>query len=321
MKHNNVFICGWVRELPKVVKNDATGEYVFAMGRIVTLRGLRKFGVRTSRIKYDEPLIYTQNPEMCKEIASWSIGDIVEVKGALTTKDINKVTTCPECKHKNAQPGNAAYVTPIHCYVRESKGYDKDEAYEALRRLCEISNNVTLIGVVCREPELYRKNKVKITSYQLAVRRKYRIAEDALETKTDFPWVKSFGGIGENDALVLRKGSYLFLDGWIQTRKFPRETVCECCGHPYKWNDWSLEVVPYASEYVRNCRTREELQAEEKARIEKSYKELFADEEPPQTGSIENIEEIEKELDEYNSFEEHDQDALRKLSSFEDLDD
>lgn len=78
--------------------------------------------------------------------------------------------------------------------------------------------------------------------------------------------------------------------------------------------------MPYASEYVRNCRTPEELQAEEKARIEKSYKELFADEEPPQTGSIENIEEIEKELDEYNSFEEHDQDALRKLSSFEDLD-
>lgn len=319
MKHNNVFLCGWVKELPKVVKNDATGEYVFAMGRIVTLRGLRKFGLKTSNIKYDEPLIYTQNPEMCKEIASWEVGDIVEVKGTLTTKDINKVTTCPECGTKNIQKGNAVYVTPIHCYVREKNYLTKNEAYGALTRLCEISNNITLIGVVCREPELYIKNKTKITSYQMAIRRKFRISEDSIETRTDFPWVKSFGGIGRNDALTLKKGSYIFLDGWLQTRKFPRETICSSCKQPYKWNDWALEIVPYASEYVRNYRTPEELEAAEIERIEKSYKELFDNEQPPQTGEIENLDEIEKTLDDYNSYEEHDTDELRKLSSFEDL--
>ena len=320
MKHNNVFICGWVKELPKIVKDDATGEYVEAKGRIVTLRGLRKFGAKTSNIKYDEPLIYTRNPEMCKEMSKWAVGDIVEVKGSLTTKDIYKVTTCPICKHKNRQPGNAVYVTPIHCHIRERGKLEKNDAYEELKKLCEISNNVTLIGVVCREPELFVKNKVRITSYQIAVRRKFRISEDSSETRTDFPWVKSFGGIGRNDALYLKKGSYLFLDGWLQTRKFPRETVCENCNNSYEWNDWSLEVVPYASEYVRNCRSAEEIKAEEIARIEKSYKALYGDEEPPQAGPIDGLDEIENELDRYNTFDETDTDELRKLSTYEDLD-
>lgn len=319
MKHNNVFLCGWVKDAPKVVKNDATGEYVFAMGRIVTLRGLRSFGAKTNNIKYDEPLIYTQNPDMCKEIANWKIGDIVEVKGTLTTKDINKLTTCPQCGHKNIQQGNAVYVTPIHCFVRENGYDDKNKAYNELKRLCEISNNVTLIGVVCREPELFVKGETKITSYQMAIRRKFKITEDSIDNRTDFPWVKSFGGIGKNDALVLKKGSYVFVDGWLQTRKFPRETVCESCGNQYEWNDWALEIVPYACEYVRNCRTQEELQEEEIRRIERSYKRLFKDEEPPQSGNIEEIEDIEEALDNYNFYEEQDKDELRKLASYDDL--
>ncbi len=320
MKHNNVFLCGWVKEAPKVVKNDATGEYVFAMGRIVTLRGVRRFGVKASNIKYDEPLIYTQNPTMCKEIAKWSVGDIVEVKGALTTRDINKITTCPQCKQKNSQEGNAVYVTPIHCYIREHD-CDEQKAQETLKDLCEISNNITVIGVVCRDPELYRKKKVKITSYQLAVRRKFKVSDNEAEPNTDFPWVKSFGGIGQNDALVLKKGSYIFLDGWIQSRKFPRETVCSHCGHNYQWNDWALEIVPYASEYVRNCRSEKEIDEENRKRIEASYKSLYQDEEPPQTGAIEGLEEIEDALDKYNSTDVgNNPDEIRKLASFDDLD-
>lgn len=320
MKHNNVFLCGFVQELPKVVKDDATGEYLFAQGHLTTLRGIRKFGIKASKIKYDEPIIYTQNPEMCKEIAKWAVGDIVEVKGSLTTKDVNKRTVCPECKTRNSQPGNAVYVTPIHCYIRE-RGYSEEEALEKLKELSEISNNITLIGVVCREPELYRKNKVKITSYQLAVRRKFRISEDSIETKTDFPWVKSFGAIGTNDAYVLKKGSYIFLDGWVQARKFPRETVCSHCGATYKWNDWVLEVVPYASEYVRNCRTLDEIKEEERKKIDESIKVLYPNEEPPQTGKIDNIEEIERILDEHNSFGEEDiSEVLRKLKNTDLLD-
>ena len=291
------------------------------MGRLTTLRGIRKFGIKTNNIKYDQPLVYTQNPDMCKEIANWSVGDIVEIKGSLTTKDINKVTTCPECKQKNSQEGNAVYVTPIHCYIRE-RGYSEEEALEKLKLLSEISNNVTLIGVVCRDPVLYRKNRTKITSYQLAVRRKFRISEDSIETKTDFPWVKSFGGIGANDILVLKKGSYIFLDGWVQARKFPRETVCSHCGHTYKWNDWSIEVVPYASEYVKNCRSIDEIKEEERKRIEASYKELYPGEEPPQFGEIEGLEEIEEQLDSHNSFEaDSNPDAPRKLATYDDLDD
>ena len=84
MKHNSVFLCGWVQEPPRILKNDKTNEYVEAKAKIVTLRGIRKFGTKINNIKYDEPLIYTANPEMCKQIASWSVGDIVEVKGSST---------------------------------------------------------------------------------------------------------------------------------------------------------------------------------------------------------------------------------------------
>lgn len=324
MKHNNVFLCGWVQSDPIVIKNDKTNEFVEVKVKIVTLRGLRKFGAKTSNIKYDKPLIYTRNPEMCEKISQWRKGDVVEVKGSLTTKDINKITMCPICHARNSQPGNAVYVSPIYVGVRETGVTEEKDALKALKKVGEISNNVTLIGVVCREPQLYTKKKgrVKITSYQLAVRRKFRIAEDSADNNTDFPWVKSFGDIGKNDALVLRKGSYIFLDGWLQTRDFPRKSQCVACGNEYEWKDWSLEIIPYASEYVRNCRTPEELAEEEKKRIEASYKELYGDEEPPQTGEIEGREEIEAKLDEYNSHsvETADVNSIRKLASYEDLD-
>jgi len=308
-------MCGWVEELPTIVTDDRNGQFVFAKGRIKTIRGVRRFGEKTSNIKYDNPLIYTVNPEMCQKMATWQIGDLVEIKGALTTKDINKCTNCPVCKQKNSQPGNAVYVTPIHCSVREH-GLSSEEAVAKLKDLCEISNNITLIGVVCREPQLYQtRNRSKITSYQLAVRRKFKILEDLEENRTDFPWVKSFGGIGLNDAMTLKKGTYIFLDGWLQSRKFERETTCEHCGSSYKWIDWALEIIPYACEYVRNYKTIEELKDEERKHIEEDYRKFYTEDVILNAEPLADRSEIEKALDEYNAYEENNIKDLLKASN------
>lgn len=267
MRHNEVLLCGWVDIEPKVVKDEKTGEFLYAMGRIFTIRGVRRFGTKADNIKYDEPMIYTHNKQICGEMAQWKHGDIVEVKGSLVTKDVTKSTICKHCGAKNSNLGTITYVSPIYTGIRESCKDSKKDALAKLKKICEISNYATVIGLVCREPSLYKKGKTFITSYQLAVRRKFRIKEDAEDARTDFPWVKSYGAIGENDALALKKGSYVFIDGWVQARSFQRTQICAHCGEAYEWNDTSQELVPFATEYMKDCNSLEEIEEAKKLRV------------------------------------------------------
>jgi single-stranded DNA-binding protein len=135
-----------------------------------------------------------------------------------------------------------------------------------LKDRCEISNQVTLIGPVCREPKVFRTEKgLFITTYQLAVRRKFRIKDDSANIKTDFPWIKSYGSIAKNDANSLKQGSYIFVDGMLQTRELKRIQVCEACGAEREWKDSAMEIVPFATEYLRDFYTIEEIMAKERA--------------------------------------------------------
>lgn len=300
MKHNNVFLCGWVSQPPTIIINEKTGEIVYTAGRINTIRGVRNYGTKTSKLSYDHPFIYTVNPEMVDAMKQWKRGDFVEVKGSMTTKNVNKTHCCPYCKHVNGTPGTIVYVHPIYMRVCGHEENEK-EAAKQLKEFCEISNTATAIGVLCRDPQVYRTPRSTITSYQMAIRRKFRIAEDAQDLKTDFPWVKSYGKIGKNDALLLRKGSYIMLDGWVQSREFERTTVCEQCGQEFQWNDFTQEFVPYASEYMRNCKTPDEIQKEEEEALKRSVQAVFDENEIPTPTEIEGLQEIEGLLDEYNA--------------------
>lgn len=273
-KHNFVLLNGQVMQEPKLFKDSETGKYIRAICPIKTIRGVRDFGNNIDHIKYDVPIIMSGSPEMVEKMAKWQVGDMVEVKGAITTKDIIKSTTC-KCGHKNKRKGNIVFINPIYVEIHE-RGLNEKQGIEALKGRCEISNLVTVIGPVCREPQLYKtENGLYITTYQMAIRRKYRIKDDSAEIRTDFPWIKSYGAIAANDGKINRKGAYIFVDGMIQTRKLERIQKCEQCGLEYTWNDSATEIVPFAVEYLRDYNTKEEIDEKEKAEGQRAAQDVL----------------------------------------------
>jgi single-stranded DNA-binding protein len=276
-KHNQVILNGQVSIPPRVIC-DEHGTPVRAMCGVDVMHGTRDFGNNIDNIKYDVPIIMTSESEMIKKIASFKKGDMVEIKGTITTKDVTKRTTCKYCGHKHEKLGNLVCITPIYAEVRETALSDEN-GKKVLRDRCEISNMVTVIAPLCRDPQLYKTDKGKsVTTYQLAIRRKFRIKKDA-DVRTDFPWVKSYGLIAENDAKTLRKGSYVFIDGRIQVRQLTRVQECEKCGKTYEWTDSATEIVPYSVEYLRDFYTKEEIEKREKEEGRIAAEEIFNEEE------------------------------------------
>lgn len=289
-KHNNVFLYGQALNDPKILKDDKTGEYIRGMCPILVMRGIRDFGNNVDHIKFDTPVIITGNPTHVAEMAKWKKGDMVEIKGSITTKDIIKCITCPECKEINKRKGNAVFVNPIYMSLRETNVSD-EKRIELLKKRCEISNQATLVGTLCREPAGYVTDKgLHITTYQLAVNRKFRIKEDPAEIRTDFPWVKSYGHNAEDDIAHLKKGAYILVDGYIQTREIKRTHVCEKCGNEFNWKDNALEIVPYTTEFLRNFFTEEEIEEKQKEEHQNILNKIFSENEIEKPEDVPEIE-------------------------------
>lgn len=255
---NFVFLYGQVLKKPRIAK-DEDGNYVMGMCTLNVLRGLRDTGDSIKQLKYSCPVIMTRNPELVAIMDTWNEGDMCEVKGTVTTREIKKSTTCPHCREKNKKDGNAVFISPIYMSSRETN-VSKEQGLALLKQRCEISNQVILIGALCREPEkIELGNDNIITQYQLSVNRKFKIKEDSVDKKTDYPWVKSYGKYAKEDAETLHTGSVILVDGMLQTRDVERTTHCEC-GQSYKWNDAALEVVPFAVEYLKNFYSADEIE-------------------------------------------------------------
>lgn len=273
-KHNNVFLYGQVLKQPRIIK-DENGNYLRGMCAINVIRGLRDFGDNITNLKYDTPVIMTGEPEKIAIMETWKVNDMVEVKGSITTKEINKSTICKHCGQKNVTPGNAVFVNPIYLSVRET-GLTQEQGLELLRKRVEISNCATMIGTLCRNTETFVTNHgLQITQYQLAVNRKYRVKDDSAENRTDYPWVKSYGSIAEEDAKFLQMGAMVYVDGMIQTREVDRVTVCPNCGNDYHWNDNALEIVPYAVEYLQGYILPEEYERREDEKNQEAINSVF----------------------------------------------
>lgn len=273
---NDVRLYGMVVQPPTIYRDKDTNEYVRGFCTLVVINGFRSAGVAKPE-KYNYPRILTRDPERIAEMANWKENDIVEVKGSLTTKNMTKTKVCATCGEKIKQPGTVVFINPIFSSIRATK-LTKDAAISLLKENAEISNSAMLMGVLCREPESYIINKVKssrLTTYQLAVKRKFRIKEDPAETDVDFPWVKSYGDQGIKDIKYLKKGSVVLVDGKLQVRE--REVVANCphCTAENKWTDYSMEVVPYAVEYMRNFYSPEDIEEREKLQVEQIKATVF----------------------------------------------
>lgn len=255
---NEIRLYGMVVQAPTIYKDKNTDEYIKGLCSLVVIGGYRSTGTKPE--KYNYPRLLTRDPKQIAEMSKWKENDIVEIKGALTTKNMTKTKVCVACGEKIKQPGTVVYVHPIFAEVRTSH-LSKDAAIEILKKNAEISNSAMLMGVLCREPEAYvnSKNKSRLTTYQLAVKRKYRIKEDPAEIDVDFPWVKAYGEQGQKDIKTLKKGSVVLVDGKLQVREREVAAACPHCGAENKWKDYSMEVVPYSVEYMRNYKSPDEI--------------------------------------------------------------
>lgn len=267
MKHNQIILCGVIRDPPKILKG--TEGRVFAQFRVITINGNRSGGRQLESKAFDAPLIHTNNPALIESVSKLETGDFVIIKGAITTAIVSRHPKCPNCSEKHNSTGILTYVSPASVTITgKSEGlnsdgvFDKDKVVSKLKEYKETSNILTVMGVVCREPKPYKtdeKHKRKMSAYQLAIKRKLRIIGELDDNTADFPWVKSYGKISMNDGLYIKKGTYMFIDGWLRARKFTRKATCEHCGEEIAWTDYSCDIVPYASEYIKNYKNDDEI--------------------------------------------------------------
>lgn len=175
--HNSVLFYGQVKSAPTIVKN-ADGEAVRAMCGLNIIRGVRDLGHKADNVKFDCPVVMTENKHHIAEMEKWEANDMVEIKGTVTTREINKKTRCPKCEEVNRQSGNMVYVSPIYMSRREGS-LTNEQGLALLKERMEISNQVLLVGTLCMNPQTYETEKgLKVTQYPLAINRKYRIYED-----------------------------------------------------------------------------------------------------------------------------------------------
>lgn len=291
-KENHVFLYGTVLEDPRITKEE-DGTPVRGIAVIEVIRGKREISDNIHYLKKDKPMIMTANPELIAEMENWKKYDMVEVKGTITTKEIKKASFCPHCSEKNVITGSLVFVNPIYLSKREH-GEDGAECLELLKKHQEISNEALIVGTLCREPKtLKAKSGINITQYQIATNRKFKIREDSPDTKTDWPWVKSYGEQAKMDKRYLHTGSVILMDGILQARKVTRTNTCEHCKKEYEWKDRIMELVPYSVEYLQNFYSEEEAAQKEAEQLAAAKKSVFGD----------NADEIEVEDEESAGFD------------------
>lgn len=268
-RHNEVTLYGQVMQLPRLLYDDTdinnpSRKLVRVMCTLAVMRGIRDFGAVDKRIRLDLPIILSQNEKIMKMMKKWEPGDIILIRGTLATVNVIKPLQCPECKSVEQAQRMLSFVNPIYMKTEYEK-LSAEEGNSDMRHNAEISNRITVIGKACIEPEMFITDKgQKITNYQLDVPRKYRIKEDREENRHDFPFVKSYGFVADNDKRAIRKDGLVFVDGAIQTREYVRKHICPICGAEYEYRETATEIIPYSTEYLTGCKTMEEIEEEKR---------------------------------------------------------
>lgn len=271
-KENSVFIYGQIEGEP-VIRVKETGEPVSAYFVVKCVR--RPYVPGEGRVSaYNEKQIdylpvITADPKIIRDCYDLRKNDIVQIKGAITTRWVKKALHCSN-GHEFFEANMRGYITPIFISVREKgakvlyedengvpvygAGVTPDAGLEILYQNGEISNQAFLLGKVIRTPELYTfgENDDKcIASYQVSIHRRFVVYGSA--DSFDYPWVKTINRQARIDAQVLHEKSTIFINGAVQSRDAKRKACCSICKDEIEIKDRFVEILPYSIEYLRNC--------------------------------------------------------------------
>ena len=256
-RHNYVSLIGSVVSAPRIVDLEESQR---ATMTLKVIKGDRDSHDGDIQLKVTYPIIISLNKHMVEIMSKLQPNDIVIVKGNLITATVDKgYKACPYCDSENIFPGLITYVNPIDILVHKQNIEDPKEALKIILENKEFSNEVCVIGHLCTPPEQVATLKsVPVVQYKLGIPRKFRIKEDPLNVKSDFPYIKSFGQNAIDDLDNLKTGSTVLIDGYLQARKFPKKIECSNCGKTYEDKDTALEIVTYHTEYLRHCKHDDE---------------------------------------------------------------
>ena len=85
-------------------------------------------------------------------------------------------------------------------------------------------NKVQLIGNLGADPEArYTTSGKKVTSFNMAVSRRWRDAEGEQKEATEWVKIDTWGGLADISEKYLKKGSLVYVEGRLQTDKWEVE--------------------------------------------------------------------------------------------------
>ncbi len=258
-KENLALQHGFVQGKPRIYQ-DNDGNPIRAMFCVEVMRRPSDNAGYNERKRFDCPVYITDNQEIIKKVAELEPLDVVDIKAVVTTMQVKKYPkACPECGYDDYElQGQYGYLTPLS--VRKCGHVEtQKEGVEMLGENREYSNLVLCIGTVCLDPRLYTDEAGKcVCQYPLAVNRKYRISMDDPESKTDWPWVKTYGEQARLDSEILKEGATVYVNGSYQVRKITRTVTCPNCGKTYQFPDSVSEIRPYSVEYLFNNKQKDD---------------------------------------------------------------
>lgn len=266
--------------MPSIQQKD--GRIVQMAVPLLVMNGTRAYGEKSYRNMqsgeilnkgYDNVWILTKDEGFMAMIQNMKLYDTIMVKGAVRVSSVKKKTLCPECGAKHVFQSTKTTVYPVFMNKLDSvadkygvtsfapgaispelEGKLKQESLDKLSEFIEVSNIVRLIGVVCKEPDLYQRDSDgrPMLTFPLAVKRKYFVPEDDMSVNVDFPYIKLYGSKAKQHYGILHKANLIMVDGFIHSRDIIRKITCPQCSVVYTTKDTISEVIPYSIDYIRS---------------------------------------------------------------------
>ena len=255
-RHNDVRLYGCVADNPIVISDD-DGNIVSARVHLAVIKNQRNDNLNDPEtILYDWPMINSYEPVMAQKIAKLVLYDVVELQGVLVTQQCSKITYCKFCGAKNETKGVSEYVYPLFLEKRNENPLTQKQAVQEIVKNQPISNNISIIGNLCIDPNYYinPEQHVETTTFQVGSERQVFLNFDDPEIRSDYPHIRAYGKEAAKAYLSLRKGSSILIEGYLHSRTFLRKSVCcePSCKKEYPWEDTITEVIPYTIQNLAN---------------------------------------------------------------------
>ena len=160
MRENTAYLYGQLTRDPICYKNPSTQELLSGQITIKTARRTNATGELfvKGRLRIDFITIYSRNEKLIREqFMSLRQGDIVLVKGSLSTQETEKKFICKKCGHEMIKhEAVVIYIDPLHI-KKFASGLSTEEGLKEIENNIEISNEIMITGTLCREPAYYKE--------------------------------------------------------------------------------------------------------------------------------------------------------------------